>query len=375
MGEVKVSVVIPVYNAEKFLDDCLTTLIKQSLQEIEILCVNDGSTDGSLEVLRRYEKEDARIRVFTQENQGAGAARNLGLAQAKGDYLSFLDADDFYEPDMLEQAYKVAKEKDADVCVFYADLFDTVKKEYRPCTWAFRRQYFKDQAVFSPKEHPNNINIFRMFNGWPWDKLFKREFILRQGLEYQNLRTTNDMYFVFMALAKAERIVTLDQCLIHQRVGISSSLSRTREKSWDCFYLGLQEMQRELKDTGMYETYRTAFVNWALNFSLWQLNSIGGESIGKIYNLLRDKAFEEFDLDKLPVEEFFAKGEYEQYQKIMERPLEFYLYDKITALDQEKQKLLEKNSKLEAEVKKLKTSTKGTTDPHSLKKIAKKIFK
>ncbi len=318
----KVSVIIPVYNAAPFLNDCLSAILAQTLEEIEIICVNDGSTDDSLDILRKFEKKDSRIQVIDQKNQGAGAARNAGLAIAKGEYLSFLDADDFYEKNMLEESYLAAKKADADVCVFYADLFDNSTGEYRPCTWAFRREYFQDQTPFDPREYPNNENIFRMFNGWPWDKLFKREFIQREGLYYQNLRTTNDMYFVFIALAKAERIVTLDKCLIHQRVEVKTSLSRTREKSWDCFYLGLKAMYEELLRTGLYDTYKKAFLNWCVNFSLWQLSSMKGKAHRKVYNLLRDTAFEELNVTSFSEEDFYNKKEYKRYRRIMDTPLE-----------------------------------------------------
>ena len=93
---VKVSVILPVYNVEKYLKECLDSILNQTLQEIEVICVDDGSTDRSLEILREYEKKDKRVIVLTQENKGAGAARNKGLAIAKGEYLSFLDSDDFF---------------------------------------------------------------------------------------------------------------------------------------------------------------------------------------------------------------------------------------------------------------------------------------
>ena len=89
-----VSVIIPVYNQEKYLDECLSSVCGQTLRDIEIMCVNDGSTDESLKILNKYAKNDSRIHVFSQSNQGAGVARNLGLSKAKGKYLSFLDSDD-----------------------------------------------------------------------------------------------------------------------------------------------------------------------------------------------------------------------------------------------------------------------------------------
>ena len=103
---IKVSVILPVYNGETYLSECLDAILGQTLKEIEVICVNDGSTDRSPEILREYAARDSRIRVIDQENTGAGAARNNGMAQARGEYLSFLDADDFFEPQMLEARTK-----------------------------------------------------------------------------------------------------------------------------------------------------------------------------------------------------------------------------------------------------------------------------
>ena len=256
-----VSVIIPVYNAAEFLKDGLNSLLKQTLREIEIICVDDGSTDGSLVILKEFEKADARIRVIHQENQGAGAARNNGMDVARGKYLAFLDADDFFEKNMLKAAYDRAEETEAEVCVFNADLYDHTEKVYKKCTWAFRKQYFPEKEPFAATDENVRNNIFRMFNGWPWDKLYQREYVRRLGIKYQNLRTTNDMLFVFIALACASRISTVDEVLIHQRVNVRTSLSRTREKSWDCFYIALLAMQKELKDRGLYDTLERAFVN------------------------------------------------------------------------------------------------------------------
>ena len=93
---VKVSVIIPVYNVEKYLRECIDSILNQTLRDLELICVDDGSTDGSLEILHEYEKADSRVKVLTQHNMGAGAARNKGLAIATGEYLSFLDSDDFF---------------------------------------------------------------------------------------------------------------------------------------------------------------------------------------------------------------------------------------------------------------------------------------
>lgn len=315
-NKLKVSVIMPIYNAAEFLREGLDSLLKQTLHEIEIICVNDGSKDQSLEILREYEKKDSRIKIIDQKNQGAGAARNNGMHVAQGEYLAFLDSDDFFEPNMLEEAYNAAHKKDAEICVYNADLFDHTEKKYKKCTWAFRKQYFPENEPFAATDEDVRDNIFRMFNGWPWDKLYKREYIDRIGIEYQNLRTTNDMFFVFIALARAKKIVTVDKILIHQRVNVKTSLSRTREKSWDCFYIALLAMQKELKDRRLYDRMEKAFVNWALNFSLWQLNTMTGDAYEKTYKLLKKEGFERLDITRHDRNYFYSKKEYNQFLQV-----------------------------------------------------------
>lgn len=119
-----ISVVIPVYNAEKFLDQCLFSLKYQTLPRFEVLCVDDGSTDQSVEIVKRYVQSDSRFKFFSQTHQFAGVARNLGIKKAKGEYLLFLDADDYFVPNLLIDAYYQAKLFDAEICVFGANYYD-----------------------------------------------------------------------------------------------------------------------------------------------------------------------------------------------------------------------------------------------------------
>ena len=124
--KIVVSVIIAVYNAEKFLGQCLDSIVGQTLKDIEIICVNDGSTDSSLEILEEYAKKDSRLKVFTKENEGLGgaSARNYGLDIACGKYISILDSDDFFELEMLEKAVKKAEATNSDIVVFGGYEYD-----------------------------------------------------------------------------------------------------------------------------------------------------------------------------------------------------------------------------------------------------------
>ena len=176
MDNIKVSVILPVYNGEKYIKKCMESLISQTLKEIEIICVDDGSVDGTLEALKEYEDLD-NVTVITQENAGAGAARNKGISYAKGEYLSFLDADDIFEKDMLEVAYNKAVEDKADMVVFNSDQYYEETQEYKKADWTLR--YAKIPPYTPFKHRQMTDNVFKVFVGWAWDKLFLKEFVDR----------------------------------------------------------------------------------------------------------------------------------------------------------------------------------------------------
>ena len=119
----EISVIIPIYNGEKYLKECLDSVINQTFKDIEIICVNDGSTDDTSKILNFYSKKDNRIIIINQPNSGAGAARNNALKIATGKYLSILDADDIFETNMLEIAYHKAEKFKADITVYSCDVF------------------------------------------------------------------------------------------------------------------------------------------------------------------------------------------------------------------------------------------------------------
>ena len=253
-----ISVIIPVYNAEPYLRQCLDSVTGQTLRDIEIICVDDGSSDCSPAILNEYAQADPRIIVMTQENKSAGAARNRGMAAARGRYLSFLDADDFFEADMLEKAYRSAEENRSDIVVFLSDNYIDTLGVYRFIPFTVREDLLPKQRPFAGTDLQKNA--FRALMGWAWDKLFSADFVRSHGLRFQEQRTTNDMLFVFSAIVAARRISIVDQVLAHQRKGGSGSLSVTREKSWDCFYQALLALRQQLKDWDLYERFERDFI-------------------------------------------------------------------------------------------------------------------
>lgn len=315
MEQIKVSVILPVYNAQNYLRQCMDSVLSQTLQEIEIICVNDGSTDDSEKILREYEAKDSRVHVMSQENAGAGAARNTGLRKAKGEYLSFLDADDFFEPDMLEAAWKKAKQGNAQIVVFGSDQYREDLEAFHSVSWTIRKHAL-------PPYRPMNYrtfteNVFKVFVGWTWDKLFQRDFVLKHGLTFQEQRTSNDLLFVFTGLVLAERIEVEQKVLVHQRRNNPASLSNTREKSWDCFYHALTALRDNLKKFGLYEELEQDYINYALHFSLWNLDTLQGEKKKVLYKKLKKEWFRELGIAGHSKYYYYNQKEYVKFRKIM----------------------------------------------------------
>lgn len=260
MGEnVKVSVIIPVYNAEKYLRQCLDSVVNQTLREIEIICVDDGSTDSSLSILREYEARDTRVKVLTQTNQYAGVARNNGMSAASGKYYIFWDADDFFEPDALALMYARSEEFQADICICGAANYSVATKKGIAADWVLRCP-----RTAEPFSRATVEDIFAVTSPAPWNKLFSAAFVQKWELTFQPLPRVNDLYFTLSALALAEKIVTADKPLIHYRVGQTTNLQSGIDRSPTAVCEALLAVRQKLEGSGCWDEVEWSFLNCAL---------------------------------------------------------------------------------------------------------------
>ncbi len=275
-GMALVSVIIPVYNTKRHLRECLDSLLRQTLKDIEVICVDDGSTDGSGRILAEYAKKDGRFRVAPQNNLGPGPARNRGLAQAFGRYLIFLDSDDWFEPKILERMTARAEETQADIVVCGSEAFDAAGG--RPLAFS---KGPKTRALpgdtFAPKEIAGHI--FQFTCGWPWDKLYRTSFLKKTKLTYPTLPNSEDLVFVFQSLALAEKITVIPQALVHHRANRPGSVSDSRHKDPDAACRAVLLLREGLEREGVYRFYEQSFLNWAMEFLTW--NAASMEAFGK----------------------------------------------------------------------------------------------
>ena len=349
----KVSVIIPCYNAEKFIGECLDSVVNQTLTDIEIICVDDGSTDDTNAILNDYAKKDKRITVLRQINSGAGVARNKGLNIATGEYLSFLDCDDVFETEMLDKMYQTAQKEDLDIIVCRADSFDNRNKSKEIIQWSIREDLLPKNRPFSGIEMDKNF--YFTFVWWPWDKLYKKSYIDSLGINFQALRTTNDMFFVASAMVSAKNVDFIQDVLVHHRVGVKSSLENTREKSWNCFCQALVKVRQYLIDNNLYERFQQDFVNYTLHFSFWHLDTLHGYAYAQLYEALRKEWYKELGLANRDKDYFYNEKEYERLQGILTTDLGQHLCDRIDDFFARNEKLTNDNEELKNKLERTET--------------------
>lgn len=191
----KISVIVPVYNAEKYLDRCMRSIYDQTFTDYEIILVNDGSTDNSDEICRRYQEQDERVTYIKKDNEGAGSARNKGIETAKGEYLAFPDVDDWFEPQMYAELYALAKSGDYDVVFSGANFYS----QDGGTELAYSRTVNCDAVSYNnQKDCRDHVMTFfptsTIFDV-PWNKLYKRSVAIENDVRFSDTRRCQDAMF------------------------------------------------------------------------------------------------------------------------------------------------------------------------------------
>ena len=309
---VKVSVIIPVYNTEKYLPECLQSLMDQTLKDIEIICVDDGSTDQSVEVIKKYQQLDSRIILLQQENKYAGVARNYGMTVAKGDYLVFLDSDDFFEEDLLEKEYNQIRLFNADVCLCNADHYNDRAGKFEPMPWAFHKELFPAEAVT-----PGQLgkNLYQVTTPSPWTKMFSHKLVKENGLQFQPLQRTNDLYFVYSAMGLARKITYVNEVLVHYRVNNGGSLQNNNYKTPTAFLTALEGVYTRLDIENACDDLKQTFLKSVLSAMVYNLETLEKQNVNhvfeKTFKLIKDKYIEFFGLKGHGRDYYDAEGKYD----------------------------------------------------------------
>ena len=271
MNKVKVSIIIPIYNPEEsLLRKCLDSALNQTLNEIEVLCIDDGSCGATKDILKEYSENDSRCRIIAQENSGSGAARNNGIKHSNGEYIVFLDADDWIEPKMCESLYDFAKNLDVDLV-----LFDNV--------WHREDSITSEFVHFSKEEYNRDFNnlifdyklikdkIFSGYFGVIWTKFYKSSFIKEKNILFPSHKLYNDIEFHIKSLILAKNISYYPRIFYHYNKSDHESLqtSYRGKKEAMVFYDVVVGIRDFLLEQNLMEEFRIDFLNFAFeNFIL-----------------------------------------------------------------------------------------------------------
>lgn len=301
---VKISVIIPVYNVENYLRECLTSVIHQTLDDIEIICVNDGSTDNSLRILKEYEDLDNRITLIHKSNKGLGSTRNFGMKYAKGKYLFFFDSDDYLELNALEELYNYAEENSLDFLIFQAINYDSDKKEF------FETEYFSMNKL----KQSNQYSIFNyndlddlIFNisVTAWQKLYNRDFIESIGAKFSEGLIFEDNIFFWEVLLNAKRIGFLPKFFYIRRVHSKSIMSFKDERFIDSIEVNRQIIEK-FREYGALERFKHILYDKRFDLTYYRFC--------EIQDIHKDLYFEKLQED---YKKIVDDGYYEEYMDVL----------------------------------------------------------
>lgn len=254
----KVSVIIPVYNAEKTIARCLEALTNQTFKDFEVICINDGSKDNSLQILKEYEQKDSRIKVFDQENSGPAKTRYIAIKKSSSEYLMFCDADDWYEQTMIEDMYSTIIEKNVDLVMCDCNVIDLSNGSIQT----------QNNQNYNKLKKAGLINIdtesTRYINALLWNKIFKKKILNEYNILYPQNYEHDDAIFVYKYCLVAKTYYGLNKTLYNYIVGNSNSImgkvfTNTNKKNPYDFIYAWQDLYDYMKDHNVNQKWKKKY--------------------------------------------------------------------------------------------------------------------
>jgi len=277
----KVSVILPVYNVGKYLRQSLDSLINQTLKEIEIICVDDGSTDESYDILEEYKNKDSRIKVIHKENKGTGAARNDGLRLVTGECIGFVDPDDWVKPNMFERLYGLIKEKNLDIAMCMPDGYDEKNAINAPFPYFVDANFENiiDDRVFnwrdlSPFQYPMCV----------WNKLYTKELFDKNNIDFAEGLDFEDHKVIFGTLLTAERMFFIREKLYVYRFNREGSVLTDNNRRLIDHIKIFDIVENLMKETNTYNVLRNDFLTYKIHNILYYYSMIKDEFKSEYYN-------------------------------------------------------------------------------------------
>ena len=325
-SEIKVSVVMPIYNAGEYLARAIGDVLKQTLTDIELICVDDGSTDNSSAIIERFKKKDGRIISLRQNNAGPSVARNKGLELVRGKYVIFLDADDMYEPTLLQSLYELSERDNLDVAVTRFDIYNDTDGKYTIPQDEPHSSIFAPDRVTSKNEHPDYI--LSSTTGYVWNKLIRTSFLHDKKICFDiDLYVFEDVHFVCSVMSLAERVERIEGILIHHRVYSEQSRAILFRKYYGQVPIVYKKIREFLMHHGMYIPLKKGYLNFSAGRCYKLYNLLWADGKERLWNMLHDSYVAELDwlnhdkseFESTEVCEFVANTALYSYQEHLER--------------------------------------------------------
>jgi glycosyltransferase involved in cell wall biosynthesis len=331
MNQSKVSVIVPVYNVEKYLIKCLDSIVNQTLQEIEIICVNDGSTDNSPKILKEYSLKDERIKIIDKENNGLGAARNTGIEAAKGEYIGFVDSDDWIELDAYEKLYKNAKSLNSDMVMCPAQVFDDTTEELKNDQPAFTLEYFDKHFDNGTFNHKDSKDFIFHITVTAWNKIYKTEFLNRIKARFPENLIFEDNPFFYETYLKADNVSLIRDPLFFYRINRRDSIiSKADKKYFDVIKI-FDIILKIFIDTNNFDYYKNDLIVTIFNNIFHRYYLVADEYRQEFFSQIK-QFFDKIDIDDDNDLGLNYKNKYLNI-KTSDSYKEFELKEKITQLE------------------------------------------
>lgn len=297
MSNPKISVLVPIYNVEDFLPECLDSLCGQTLKDIEIVCINDGSTDTSLEIAKEYRKKDNRIIIIDKPNSGYGDSMNKGLERATGEYIGIVEPDDWIDKNAFDKLYRIAKKDNLEVVK--ANFYEYFTKSRKDVSKSEMFIPEDEGKVINPREHRT------VFYGQPsiWSAIYKNDFLKTNGIKF--LPTPGASYqdagFSFKVWSSASRVMLLNEAFLHYRQDNPNSSVKSDGKIY-AVKDEYDEIERFLKEKGLLEEYGSTLATMRLSAYIWNMKRLTKKAALEFSKTAKE------DYNRLKKEGYLDKG-------------------------------------------------------------------
>lgn len=285
--EVKISIVIPVYNTEKYLERCLNSVINQEIQELQIICVDDNSTDESRTILRRYASIDNRIEIFyNKRNRGSGYTKNLGLSKCKGKYILFLDSDDWIKQGALEELYSIAEKEQSDVVYFGMEHLNEESNEI------LREKYFGNNAKYSNYSDGKTFFMHMIEAGYfrtGSRNFVRRDILYKSNIGFSEAMINDDLEFTVLLFSNCKKVTYLREAkyvYFHRSYNSSTNRSQTG-LFWAQYFIKAESVLKSLENQNEYKKYITFLNNFLLSFIIDAFDMLNKEEQKNFLQLLK----------------------------------------------------------------------------------------